>query len=302
MSGFERADVIKEHERLRALPHQDYGTWQLTSLLGYALHPQLREFMHFTGAEEQVFGGDEMKKCKDLVVALEQQIFGPPKPGFIPSYSSGSHKGLSREASIDWPGPLFYQCNSLLYAAQHGLPLLNANPALPVPSLGPEVDPRHNAKMLAAVMAMQCASLVLPEMGQLQPHQLLEARAELAGHVHPFRLALLKMAGKLSAAIESDASSQDIANAAKFLVQTDVYPTLAELEAELKKPRKGWKDRSWDLIKKTPELAAAYGTWNLTVAIPKTLEALGDWLIAGSNAKAPRSELYYLLKLKDVGK
>lgn len=100
------------------------------------------------------------------------------------------------------------------------------------------------------------------------------------------------------AAIESDASSEDISAAARFIVQTDVYPTIAELRDELAKPKKGWMDRSWKLAQVAPSLAAAYALANPLVAIPGVIKALGDWLVAGFSEKKPRSNLYYLLKLE----
>jgi hypothetical protein len=168
---------------------------------------------------------------------------------------------------------------------------------LPVPALE-SGNPKNNAKLLAAFMAMECAALVLPEMGELPPSRILEARADLAKHVRPFRREMLRMASKLSAAIESDASSEDISAAARFIVQTDVYPTIAELRDELAKPKKGWMDRSWKLTQVAPSLAAAYALANPLVAIPGVIKALGDWLVAGFSEKKPRSNLYYLLKLE----
>ncbi|WP_036307286.1 hypothetical protein, partial [Methyloglobulus morosus] len=133
IDGFDRDEVINEIKRIENFGLRDYETWLLINLMKYALNPELREFCHFTGERGQIFGGEEIDKVKDLVAALEQLIHGSPKPGFSPMYTPGYHKGLNNDAYIDYPGNYFYQCNALLYAAKHGIPLINTDPTLPVP-------------------------------------------------------------------------------------------------------------------------------------------------------------------------
>jgi hypothetical protein len=161
---------------------------------------------------------------------------------------------------------------------------------------------KHNAKLLSTIMAMECVRLVLPEVGELQPREILEAREELSKYIRPFRISLLRLAKELNSTIEGSDDPGEIVRAAEFIAQTEVLPSLLELKNELAKPRKGWASRSWELTKKVPNLAAAYATFNLQEAIPKTIEALGDWLIAGFSEKKPRSDFYYLLKLEERGK
>ena len=90
--------------------------------------------------------------------------------------------------------------------------------------------------------------------------------------------------------------------AAKFIAETEVYPSLAELKSELEKPKKGWLSRSWGLTKKTPSLIASYASLNLEKAIPDTMTALGDWLVSGASEDKHHSHFYYLLKLQEIGK
>ncbi len=89
---------------------------------------------------------------------------------------------------------------------------------------------------------------------------------------------------------------------AQFIAHTEVYPALLELRNELSKPKKRWLSRSWDLTKKTPGLAVSYASLNLEKAIPDTITALGEWLVAGFSEDKPRSSFYYLLKLEEIGK
>jgi hypothetical protein len=299
--GFDPEWVVDEIKRLEQLPvsrSESYERWLLIHMLKYSLLPELREFCHFTGDGHDLFTTDNDQQLGKLVRALYEQIHGV-RENFEPMFRTGYSKGLGNHgSSIAYPGAFYYQSSALLYSTNNSIPLLNADPDLPVPALEAG-NPKHNAKLLSAFMAMECASLVLPEMGELQPAQIVEARNDLATYVRPFRFAMLRMASKLSAAIESNANTEDISAAAKFIVQTEIYPTLAELRSEMSKPKKGWMDRSWTLAKTVPSLISAYASLNLAEALPKTVEALGNWLVTGFSEKKPRSDLYYLLKLEE---
>lgn len=301
LDGFDPDEVANEIKRIESYGHRDYDTWLLTNLMKYALTPELRDFCHFTGEHGQVFGGEKIKEAKNLVVTLEEAIHGPPKPGFHPIYTPGHHKAFNEDQYIDYPGNYYYQCNALLYSAKHGIPLINANHSLPVPGIGAE-PAKNNAKLLAAIMAMECVNLVMPEIGELQPPQILEARDDLSKHIAPFRISLLRLAKELNSSIEKSSSNEEVVEAAQFIATTEVYPSLLELKNELAKPKKGWRTRSWDLTKKIPSLAASYATLNLEKASQDTVSALGDWLVAGFSEEKPCSNYYYLLKLEDIGK
>jgi len=294
--GFDKEEVINEVNRLSAIEQRDRDLWITESLTRTALIPELREFCFFTGTKDQkIFGGD-LEKAGTLVEALHEQMHGPNPPGWTPIWSPGYSKGLSYEASLDYPADYYYQCNALIYSGEKGIPLLNANPGMPVPSLTGE-SAKNNAKLLSSLMAIQCINLVFPEMGALQPAEICAVRNDLSTEIKDFRIGLLRLSKELNNAIESTATEKEIIEAAKFIAQTDVLPTLIELQNALSKPKQDWMTRTWELSKKVPALAGAYATLN-NEAIPKTIEALGDWLI-GARAEEPRSNMYYLLKLQE---
>ena len=299
--GFDPDALEHEIVRIESAGNRDYDNWLLTSLMKYALHPDLRKFCYFTGEHGQIFGGEEIKEVKDLVVSLEQQIHGPAKSGLHTRHTLGHHKSINDDQYIDFPGAYYYQCNALLYAAKHEIPLLNTDSRLPVPGIGPELA-KNNAKLLTSVMAMECVNLVLPEIGELQPPQIIEARDDLEKHILPFRISMLRLAKELNILIEKSSSNDEIVEAAKFIVKTEVYPSLLELKDELEKPKKGWLSRSWDLTKKVPGLFTLYAKFNLQEALKGTVIALVDWLVAGFSEEKPRSNYYYLLKLEEIGK
>lgn len=294
--GFDEEEVVKEINRLSAIEQRDRNLWQTEALTRAALIPELREFCYFTGTKDQKIFGGNLEKAGTLVNALHEQIHGAFPPGFTPIWSPGYSKGLSYEACLDYPADYYYQCNALIYSGKNCIPLLNGDPNMPVPSLTGE-SAKNNAKLLSSQMAIQCVNLVFPEMGALQPAEICAVRNELAKEIADFRLGLLRLSKELNNAIESTATEKEIVEAAKFIAQTDVLPTLIELRDALSKPKQDWMTRSWELTKKIPALAGAYATLN-SEAIPKTIEALGDWLI-GAREEHVRSNMYYLLKLEE---
>ncbi len=294
--GFDRDKVIEEVNRLNSIEQQNRDLFLTTALTNASLIPELRDFCYFTGTKDQkIFGGD-LEKEETLVSALHEQIHGPFPDGFEPMWTPGYSKGLSYEASLDYPADYYYQCNALIYSGDHGIPLINADPRLPVPSLTGE-SAKNNAKLLSSLMAIQCVKLVFPEVGELQPQEISALRNELATEFKDFRLGLLRLAKELNVAIESTATEKEVVEAAKFIAQTEVVPTLVELREALSKPQQGILTRSWELTKKIPGLTSSYVSLDSS-AIPKTIEALGDWLI-GSRPIEKRSNMYYLLKLED---
>lgn len=298
--GVDTEWVMQEIKRIEESGVRDFGTWELLQLMRCTLHPELAEFCLFTGKDTQVFGGDDMKGADQLVRTLNEQIFGPPKAGFTPIFTPGHHKGLARDQAIDYPGPLYYQANALLYSGRNGIPLVNDDPRLPIPLVSGE-QAKHNTKLLAMIMAIECTRLVLPEIGELQPEQIVEARSELKPCLAAFRRSMLRLAGQLNSAIQQTSDSKEIQRAAEFIAQTEVYPSIADLRAELEKSKqKGWIGRTWELTKRVPGIVAQYTMGNHVAGIQKTIAAFGSWIIAGATEDKPRSGLHYLLKMQEI--
>ena len=305
VDGYDVDAVAREAERIERLGLRDYNTSLLVGALRALPHVRhLNEFCLFSGAPSQIFGGVSDKELGPLVKALDEEIFGPPKVGFFPVFESGSHKGLpGGEATLDYPGVLHYPASAIVYSAKLGIPLVNDNPELPVPGLG-GIDAKHNAKLLASILALECVSFALPVVKPMQPEQLVEARLELKPQLQPFRSAVMKLTKDLNAAISADADMDEIARAAAFLVQTDVAPALAEIANALSKPAKGWMTRGYELVKQVPELASAFASMPTSLATAKALAAVGGVFVDlrehSAQREAARSGLYYLLRIRDV--
>ncbi len=68
-------------------------------------------------------------QAKELMMVLEEMIYGPPPPNFLPTPSLGFSKGLQGSSSaVNGPGWVAYPANAFLYAARMGLPLVTDNP------------------------------------------------------------------------------------------------------------------------------------------------------------------------------
>src|SRR5205814_7094374 len=96
-------------------------------------------------------------------------------------------------------------------------------------------------------LTMESVSLVLPRLKPLQPAALRDFREELAPYVKPFRLAMLKLSKELNGAIQGGCSLAEVQKQARFLVQTDLYPKLTELDAVIQNLHKHWYRRAVDL-------------------------------------------------------
>jgi hypothetical protein len=302
--GFDKDDILKEADRIESLGIKDYNTALL--IRAFRLLPfvsELKKFCFFTGNESHVFGGVDDKAIK-IVKALEVEIFGPPKKNLTPNYESGFNKMLpDGKRDIDYPGRLHYPANAMIYAAHHGIPLINDNVFLPIPAIGGDLA-KNNTKLLSTILAMECANLVLPKIKVLRSEEILEMREDLAKYISPFRLNLLRFAAELNNSISQMSNHKEIMQAAHFVVETSIYPSLVELREAIKHSKKRWLSRAFDVAKQVAELAASFFSMPPNYTIAKVLAAIGSILVDvhSENAKneGVRSGMYYLLKLHEA--
>ena len=207
--------------------------------------------------------------------------------GAHPMYETGFHKALpDKEQYIDYPGSLHYPATAMIYASRHGIPLINDNLNLPVPALG-GVNSKDNARLLTTILAMECANLVLPKIRVLHPREIMEMREDLSKHLQPFRLSLLRLSAELNKAISSTSSLEEILRAARFIVETEVQPTLIELKASIDAPSKRWYSRALEVAKQVPELVTSFATMPTNMAIARVLAALGGILVDMQSEEGP---------------
>lgn len=305
--GFDEEAVRREIQRISPRL-RDANELQLLACMAYSLEQKhLTDLCVFTGRN----GGGTIipNEAHDIVDRLEDMIFGPRPAGHTPIRSGPWVKGFPGDDPLTYqvsaPDTITYPANALVFAAKNGLPLINDQESLPVPGLA--TDAKSNAKLLATVLAIESVRLVLPTVRTLEPAALKEFREEIAPDVKQFRLAMLRLAKELNAAISAAMPITAVQKEARFLAETKIYPELANLESILQNPKKHWYRRAADFAKSAPELVSNFLTMPLSTALAKLLvEVVGllrdyrDEQLAGQEQIAA-SGLNYLLKLKKQG-
>ena len=308
-SEFDEDALRREIERIRSLRMKfTIEDVQLLNCMEFSLHVKyVRDFCIFTGSPGGM--GVLEQEAGPLIMALEELVYGPPPPGFIPTPSMGFCKGFHFsqnvvEHQVNAPSWLAYPANALVYATKNQIPLVNDS-RLPVPGI--PVSPKDDAKLLATILAIESVKLALPKLRPLMPKELVEFRAETSQYVKPFRVAMLRLARDLNAALESDMTLHDVQKRAQFLVETTVYPELCELEAMLSNPSKPWRKRVIDLARSAPELLTNFATMPKNIALAKAIGAIAKALAdvrdeqLDRENRLARSGIYYLLKLHGGG-
>jgi len=294
-AGYDPAGVRKEIARLEALGEKSYDTAVLIGSLRILEHlPALKQFCLFTGAENQMFGGD-LKPASDLVKKLDRAIFGERLPGVIPMNMTGYHKGLPGGNYVDYPSALYYPANAMLYSAKNGIPIVSDMPGIPVFALG---DPGDRARNLASVLALKSIEMALPRVPPLAPAEIVELRTELAAHVSRFRISMYRLAGKLAVLLPAGATDADVHEQASFVVSTEVAPALAELETAMRKPMARWLQHGWDITQAGATVQAAYSVSPVAAVITGLISAGVMYL--NKDGKEAHSDFYYLLKLRQA--
>ncbi|SRR6266478_10631 len=298
-------ELDKEIRRIAAFNFNDVESIQLLNCMVLAGKMEyISDFCVFDEKPAGLPAIDEM--APHVANALEQMIFGPPPENFIPTQIGMNTKGLpggdERIAYVAFPGWSQYPANALIYAAKNQLPLINDDPRFPVPGL--PGNAKNNAKVLATILTIESVKLVLPKIRALTPEQLREFRSETAELVKPFRLAMLRMAKDLNAAITSEMTLNEVQEHAKFLVETSVYPELKEFEKIVHDPGKPWYRRAVDLARSAPEVITSFSAMPKNLALAILLGRIAGVLAdvrdeqKDKEHKLGRTGLHFLLKLK----
>jgi hypothetical protein len=245
VDNFDQGELDKEIARIEGLNVAHEPGDRLLPMLKFIRHAKtLQGFCVFTGDPEKPFENSQQVSGK-MVQELHDAIHGPPPPGFILDFSTNHHKGLpgSRQA-ITYPGDYHYLAGAIRYSAQTGVPLLNDLPGLPIPGLDGSV-PADDAKTLAAIIAIECTKLVLPELPMLHPEDLMEFRAENTATLRAFRRSMLRYADDLNKRL-SGIKPEELEKHTKFFLDTEIVPVLDELQAE--RIYTGLKPIEWEVF------------------------------------------------------
>jgi hypothetical protein len=302
--GYDLAELDKEVARLESLPiARDYETQELIGIMRLTKYAKTLEgFCEFTAPGDDPFG-NRSPVPGGLVNALYEAIHGPPRPGFIPSFDGNHVKGIPGSGvSIVYPGQYVYLARALMHSDATGVPLLNDVPAMQIPGM-PDAVPVDNAKTLATILAIECTKLVLPRTPLLRPEGIVEFRAENAALLRGFRRSMLRYAADLNAKIK-DLTREDFEAKTRFFIETQIVPTMDELNAVMNDRTRPWHKRAIDGIKLIPEIGGAFITGGPAAAIAKAITGTASQFFVEVAAKGDgeealkRSGLTYLMRLK----
>jgi hypothetical protein len=157
---------------------------------------------------------------------------------------------------------------AIIYSGRTGIPLLNDIPAFPIPGI-PDSAPADNARLLAAILALECTRIALPPTPLLRPEDLMEFRDANSKLLRGFRRSMLRYAADLNGKIKG-LSAEDFQAKTKFFIETEIVPAMDELNVTMNDPARPWHKRAVDALKIIPEIGGAFLTGGFTAALAKT--------------------------------
>jgi hypothetical protein len=314
--GFEVSDVVARQEKLNDIAAADRSSMRAdTVMMINAL--QFMQWREWT--EEFLFypHADDINLWKriddEIPDALPMQIYDltfPPRENFHPIMDSAHTFGVtndpSKGPSIAYPGRFHYPAGAAVYALNARLPLINDVQMLGMPRLSAN-SVKNDATVLASILAVECVQFVLPQAPVLDITELLDFRDEMKPHTTAFRLALLRLTEKLNNQIVDGATAEDIASAARFIVESQIQPLLVELKAFSENPARPWYKRALGLGQPLQGyLTGEY--WSLPpeaqlAGIAQRYAAMLTKGVGDERAKQDairRSPMYYLLRMSDL--
>jgi hypothetical protein len=300
--GFDVGELDKEITRLKALP-QDYDRQLLLGILGLTKHAKtLAGFCEFTADPDDVFG-TKSEPPQQLVRAIFEAIHGPPREGFTPVFDSGHSKGLpGGDETVNYPGNHHYLARAIIHSGKTGIPLLNDIPGLKLPGML-DAAPQDDAKLLAGILAVECTRIALPPTPLLRPEDIVEFREANAHLLRGFRRSMLRYAADLNSKIK-DITPEEFETKTKFFIETQIIPSMDELNATMNDPARPWHKRAIDALKIIPQVGGAFLAGGPTAALTKAITAAAAQFFVEVAAKGDKDEalkrsgLTYLLRLR----
>lgn len=302
MSGFDQAELDKEIARIiEATRDQPRPYENLVGILSFIRHAKTLEgFCVFSESGDRPFRNDIPSRMVD---DLYKAIHGPHPEGWQPMFSNNCSKAMpGSEEHISYPGEYHYLAGALLHAAATGVPLLNDMPGLPVPMISDEAG-GDKAKQLSAMLAVECVRLALPELPLLRPDDLMEFRSDNGESLRAFRRSMLRYAGDLNGKLVKE-NPRDVAETARFFVNTEIVPVLDELRAKMNAPARSWYKRAVDFGRVLPRVVPSFFTMNPATIIGSILTNYAGQFFTELSAVGEKQEvlkksgLYYLLQLQ----
>jgi hypothetical protein len=260
----------------------------------------LAGFCEFTGDSDDVFC-DKSPPPRQLVQAIHDAIHGPPRKGATLMFQPGYCKGLGGE-TVNYPESHHYLARAIIHSGKTGIPLLNDIPGLKLPGML-DAAPQDDAKLLAGILAVECTRIALPPTPLLRPEDIMEFREANAHLLRGFRRSMLRYAADLNSKIK-DITPEEFETKTKFFIETQIVPSMDELNATMNDPARRWHKRALDAIKIIPQVAGAFLAGGGAAALTKAITATAAQFFVEVAAKGDKEEalkrsgLTYLLRLR----
>jgi len=191
-------------------------------------------------------------ETKPVVDQLEQLVYGPPPPGFIPTPNMGFNQPAGND-QINAPSWISYPANSLVYARKNGLPILSDSTLLPIPEI-PITLSEVDAKALAAYLMTASFSAILPRMRALNSQEILEIRSKMTDDISIFRAAMMSGVNKYVDLVGNNPTQAQLESQAKYIAETDILPKVEQLKLKFEDPKFIFARKFIDLTMEIPEL------------------------------------------------
>ena len=184
-SGFDQKELDKEIFRIEGVMADRRDDDIILPMLRSIRHAKtLDGFLVFSGDYEKPFGNSPQQP---MVREIFDAIHGKPRDGWEPVFSTNHHKAMpGSDEHITYPGTYHYLAGAIRESGRLGLPLLNDVPNIPIPGVDGSV-PADDARILAAIIAIECTKLALPQLPLLRPEDLMEFRSENQETLRAFR-------------------------------------------------------------------------------------------------------------------
>jgi hypothetical protein len=297
LGGYDKIGLQHEIARLTALNDKSYETGQLINVLKFLEWRNTLDGILEYPSPDSIFEKTDSDHIQKMVRMIYDVNF-PPRENFEPMFSSGSSKSLpGGEESVDFAGEFFYQAEALSYSAERNIPAIDDGSGLPLPFKAKFKD---RVQPLSAIMAIESLKAVMPKLPILTPQEIVEFRMENKVELKNFRAAMLRLSGALNGQLSEDSSNEEVQRKSKFIVETQVVPSLHDLNRDLQNPNRAWYKRFIDGASIASSVAVGIfsgGIVGTTAAdglkkiLASELEAKGD-----KAASVKRNGLYYLVR------
>lgn len=297
LGGYDKVELQREIVRLEALNDKSHKTGRLIGILKFLEWRNTLDGILEYPSPDSIFGKTESSHIQKMARMIYDVNF-PPKENFEPMFETGSSKGLpGGDESVDFAGDFFYQAEALSFSAERNIPVIDDGSGLALPFKAKYKD---CAQPLSTIMAIESIKTIMPKLPILTPQEIVEFRMENKEELKNFRAAMLRLSSTLNGQISEQSSDEEVQKKAKFIVETQVVPSLHELNRDLQNPNRAWYKRFIDGASITASVAVGVITGGpagttaavgLTKILASEIEAKGD---KATNVK--HNGLYYLVR------